>query len=178
MRITIFWVFLTVLTWNQVSGQDTTDKQALFPFELKDTLGRVVKAADFEGKALVMDFWFTGCKGCVQVAEALHKEVMPAFANDSNVVFLSVCLDVNFLQWKRSLRTGMYTNAEQVNLYTMGLGADHPLFRHYRFSGCPQLLIADRSGAVLSVSPALPVVGNRASVNSCIALIDKARNLK
>lgn len=135
-----------------VSNGQQANRPKVFPFELKDTLGKVVKYEDFKGKALVIDFWFTGCKGCVQVAEMLHKSVMPAFEKDTSVVFISVSIDINFLQWKRSLKGGLYTSDKQVNLFTIGLGSRHPLFKHYGFSGCPQMLIVDRNGDVLSTS--------------------------
>lgn len=130
----------------------TDSMESLYPFELKDTLGRVVKAADFKGKVMVVDFWFTGCKGCVQLAEMMHKMVLPELKSDTSVVFLSVSIDVNFLQWKRSIRTEMYTSTGQVNLYTMGMGADHPFFKHYRFSGCPQMIVVNQRGKVVSTS--------------------------
>lgn len=133
----------------QVLAQKT-DAEKAYPFELKDTLGRIIKFEDFKGKALVMDFWFTGCKGCIQIAEMLHKSIMPVFEQDTNVVFISVSVDINFLQWKRSLRTGLYTSNKQVNLFTMGMGTTHPLFRHYHFSGCPQMLVVDKAGNVIS----------------------------
>lgn len=142
--------------------------EILYPFELKDTLGRVVKAEQFKGKALVIDFWFTGCKGCVQVAEMLHKSVMPVFAPDSNVVFLSVSVDVNFLQWKRSLRSGLYSNNRQVNLFTAGRGTSDPLFEYYRFNGCPQMLVVGKKGNLVSMN--VP-----AGADQLKELINKAR---
>lgn len=152
-----------------------TPGEKAFPFELKDTLGRVVRLDDFKGKILIMDFWFTGCKGCVQLAEGLHEGVMPAFEGDTSFVFISVSIDVNFLQWKKSIRTGLYTSDKQLNLFTMGMGSAHPLFRHYRFSGCPQILIITDKGKVLSSNQPFPVIGNRQSIEDFIGLLKSAR---
>ncbi|MFD2035488.1 TlpA family protein disulfide reductase [Belliella marina] len=148
------------------------DKEKAFPFELKDTLGQVVKLEDFAGKILVMDFWFTGCKGCVQVAKALHDTIMPEFSNDSSVVFISVSLDINFLQWKRSLKSGLYTSDKQVNLFTMGMGSTHPLFKYYRYSGAPQMLLIDKEANLISSSPPMPFPGSP-SIHEFISLIKK-----
>lgn len=123
-----------------------------YPFELKDTLGYVHRLADFKGKTLVMDFWFTGCAGCVHVARMLREQVKPHFEGDSSVVFIAASLDVNFLQWKRSIRGGLYTSEGQVNLFTNGMGATHPIYKHYGFSGAPQLLVIDPEGYVVSKS--------------------------
>ncbi|UYQ90970.1 TlpA family protein disulfide reductase [Chitinophaga horti] len=142
-----------LLGWFAVSGQS---RPAAFPFELKDTLGRVVRLDDFKGKVVYMDFWFTGCKGCVQVAKGLHEAVLPVFKADTNVVFLAVSLDINFLQWKKSIRAGLYTSEGETNLYTMGMGGDHPIYKHYGFSGAPQTLLIDKQGLLISSSPPLP----------------------
>lgn len=121
-----------------------------FPFELKDTLGYTHRLSDFEGKTIVMDFWFTGCKGCVQVARMLRQQVKPVFEGDTSVVFIAVSLDINFLEWKQSIRTGIYTSEGQLNLFTNGLGASHPIYPYYGFSGAPQMLVIDGEGFVVS----------------------------
>lgn len=131
-------------------------REKAFPFELKDSLGNLVRLDDFKGKVVLMDFWFTGCKGCVQVAKELHEKVIPGFRGDTGVVFIAVSIDVNFLQWKKSIRTGIYSAPPELNLYTQGMGSGHPLFRYYGFSGCPQLLLIDAAGYLVSSSPPMP----------------------
>ena len=157
-RLFIFWLAALLCAANFLqpfkAAAQACPLDKAYPFQLKDTLGKVVKLEDFEGKLLVMDFWFTGCKGCVQLADMLHHAVMPVFEGDTSVVFISVSVDINFLQWKRSLLGGLYTSDKQVNLFTMGLGTMHPLFSHYRFSGCPQMLIINQDGMVISKSVA------------------------
>ncbi|GEP97648.1 TlpA family protein disulfide reductase [Chitinophaga cymbidii] len=138
------------------SAQTAAERKQAFPFEFKDTLGRVVKLDDLKGKVVYMDFWFTGCKGCVQVAKGLHDAVLPAFREDTSVVFMSVSLDINFLKWKRSIREGLYTSEGELNVFTMGMGGDHPFYRHYGFSGAPQTMLIDRQGRVVSTSPPFP----------------------
>ena len=147
--------WILIFQW-AATAQTNTERKKVIPFELKDTLGRVVKAADFRGKVVFMDFWFTGCKGCVQVAEALHTQVLPVFSSDTNVVFLAVSLDINFLQWKKSIRSGIYTSEGELNLFTMGMGGDHPLYKQYGFSGAPQTMLIDKEGYVISTSPPFP----------------------
>lgn len=121
-----------------------------YPFELKDTLGYSHRLGDFKGKTIIMDFWFTGCKGCVQVARMLREQVKPAFEGDTSVVFIAVSLDINFLEWKRSIQSGIYTSEGQLNLFTNGLGANHPIYPYYGFSGAPQMLVIDQEGFVVS----------------------------
>jgi hypothetical protein len=116
----------------------------------------MVNLDDLKGKVIYMDFWFTGCKGCVQVAKALHDDVLPVFQGDTSVVFMAVSLDVNFLKWKKSIRGGMYTSPGELNVFTMGLGSDHPIYKHYGFSGAPQMLLIDKDGFLISSAPPYP----------------------
>lgn len=166
LGVTIF----LILIFNLVTAQEKPGEKA-FPFELKDPLGKVVKLEDFAGKLLVIDFWFTGCKGCIQVAKGLHDSVMPKFANDTSVVFVSVSIDVNFFQWKKSLKSGLYSSEKQVNLFTMGLGGAHPLFKHYRYNGCPQLLLIDKEGKLIENFPPKPLPGATSAINDFVSLI-------
>jgi len=140
----IYGFFLCLLSSSISQAQLSAEKA--FPFALKDTLGYVHTLDDYKDKVLVIDFWFTGCVGCTQVARMLREEVKPAFESDSNVMFIAVSLDLSFLQWKRSIRTGRYTSIGQLNLFTNGLGSSHPIYGHYGFSGAPQLLIIDGRG--------------------------------
>lgn len=157
MQKVISLLVTCILIFHLAAGAQTdAGRKKVFPFELKDTLGRIVKAEDLEGKVVYMDFWFTGCKGCVQVAKALHAQVLPVFRQDTNVVFVAVSLDVNFLQWKRSIRSGLYTSPGELNVFTMGMGSDHPFFRHYGFSGAPQTMLIDKEGYVISTAPPFP----------------------
>lgn len=134
--------------WIGTAAQQT--RKDAFAFELKDTLGRGVRLSDFKGKTLVMDFWFTGCKACVQVAQYLHQVVIPQFQSDTNVVFIAVSTDISFLQWKKSIRSRLYSNPPQLNLFTMGMGSQHPLCLHYGFEGAPQMLLIDKDGRLIS----------------------------
>lgn len=149
-----FGIISMVFSTNNLSAQE--ERPRAFPFELKDTLGRVMKLDDFKGKVLFLDFWFTGCKGCVQVAKGLHDYVLPAFKGDTNVVFMAVSLDVNFLQWKRSIRGGLYTSPGELNVFTMGMGGEHPLMRHYGFQGAPHTLLIDKDGCLITSTPPFP----------------------
>lgn len=157
MKRMIGIILLFVIVAVGVHGQAPREKA--FFFELKDTLGYIHKLDDFRGKTVVMDFWFTGCKGCVEVARMLREQVKPHFEADTTVVFVAVSLDINFLQWKRSIRSGIYTSLGQLNLFTNGMGGSHPVYRHYGFSGAPQMLVIDPEGYVVSSSVTLNGAG-------------------
>lgn len=161
-------LFGDVYQANRSGSIEEQNRKKAFPFELKDTLGYVHRMDDFKGKTVVMDFWFTGCKGCVEVARMLSQEVKPAFENDTNVVFIAVSTDINFLDWKKSVRRGLDTSEGQLNLFTNGMGSTHPIYDYYRFSGAPQMVVIDPRGYVRSTS----VILNGPEL---VALIKEAR---
>ncbi|ATP57391.1 hypothetical protein CPT03_13390 [Pedobacter ginsengisoli] len=130
------------------------DKQSAsaFPFELQDVNGKRYHLKDFEGKVLVMDFWFTGCAACMQLNAAMEK-IMQHYKNNKQVVFVTVSSDNNKESWEKSLFTGRYTSEGTINLYTNGLGMAHPLLKYYNFQGAPRQLIINKKGKLVSSAP-------------------------
>lgn len=121
-------------------------------FTLTDTIGLPFRKEQLIGKVAVVDFWFTGCKGCVQMVPAL-KKVEDDFKNDTNVVFLSVSVDKNREQWLNSIAKGKYTTGRGLNLYTGGEGTNHQMIRNYGIDGYPSLLIFNAQGKVIRQYP-------------------------
>lgn len=68
-----------------------------------DTAGRTVKLDDYKGKAVFVDFWYTGCGACSLVAKALP-EVEKQFADKKDVVFLSLSIDLDKETWLKSIK--------------------------------------------------------------------------
>lgn len=64
-----------------------------FPFEeVTDIEGNIITKADIEGKVLVVNYWFTGCRPCVMEMPELN-EVVKNFENQE-VVFLAYANDI------------------------------------------------------------------------------------
>ena len=124
-----------------------------FDFRLPDDKGNLVNLHDFRGKIVLMDFWYTGCGGCASYSHGLEKKVYPYFDKDTSVVFISVCGDEKMETWLGSIPTKKYTRPENINLYTEGLGFEHPLTQYYDFNGGPYSLLIDRKGRIFSGSP-------------------------
>jgi thiol-disulfide isomerase/thioredoxin len=116
-----------------------------FNFELSDSSGKIVKLSDFQGKTVFIDFWFTGCAPCIDLAAQLHNVIMPKFKN-SDVVFISVNLDTKKDIWIQSLASGKYTSKSTINLFTDLKGFNHPLAIFYSIKQCPTAMIIDKNG--------------------------------
>lgn len=121
-------------------------------FTLIDVLGQPFSKEQLKGKVAILDFWFTGCKGCVQMVPELRK-VEEIFRSDSNIVFLSVSVDKNREQWLNSIARGKYTMGRGINLYTGGEGTNHQMIRNFGIDGYPLLLLFDAHGKTIQQYP-------------------------
>lgn len=116
-------------------------------FSLVDMKGHLFTKDRVAGKIAIMDFWFTGCKGCVQMTRAM-KKVEETFEGDSNVVFISVSADKRVDRWTKSLAEGKYTTGKGINLYTAGLGTEHPMLKAFNVTSFPKLYLLDSWGNI------------------------------
>lgn len=142
-----------------VKGRDA------FVFTLQDTKGKPVTLSSFRGKTVVLDFWFTGCTGCVQVGKGL-KSVKDHFENDSSVVFISISTDKERKIWLEGLQSGLYTDNRAINVYTMGQGQEHEITKFYHINTYPRLMIIDSQGKLFAFNAERPgnAVGNLALI--------------
>lgn len=128
------------------SGQYAPD------FTLMDKFGKKVSLNAFKGKIVVLDFWFTGCAGCIQMATAL-KKVEQSFRNNSLVEFISISIDEDKIKWIASVEKAKYTTGTGVNLYTNGKGDKDSTLRFYNVTSYPSIFILDTEGRIVK-SPA------------------------
>lgn len=121
---------------------------AFYSFSLPDTTGKVHKLADFKGKVVVLDFWFTGCSGCKTIAPLITK-VEDSF-KDLNVQFISINVDTKSI-WK--LGIGEYSSKNSLQLYTEEQRFKHPLIKFAKISFYPRLIVLDKQGNIAGIPP-------------------------
>lgn len=137
-------------------------------FAFIDRDNNTVQLSSFKGKVVLLDFWFTGCTGCVSVAKTLPA-VEAAFHDQDDVVFLSVSIDEDKKKWLQSIadtgamygNTGIrythYTTKETVYLNTGGSGSANDFIRRYVPTNIyPTLLLLDKDQRVYSAAPPRP----------------------
>jgi hypothetical protein len=122
----------------------------VYPFAFPDSTGQMVKLEQFKGKTILIDVWFTGCRGCLAYADWLKKEIYPVFDKDTNIVFISISGDISRNTWLSSIHSGRYTRPRNVNVYTGGLGFTDPFMKYYDFQGGPYALLIDKNGKFYS----------------------------
>lgn len=134
-------------------AQSAIDTAALaYPFALIDTAGDTVRLEDFSGKAVVIDFWYTGCTGCAYFYRNWLKHIEAHFNGRDDLVFVSIAVDRDREQWLGSVEQGIYSSSHAVNLYVGPERFNHPLLRHHGIDRFPHLLVVDPDGrAAISV---------------------------
>ncbi|WEK37546.1 MAG: TlpA disulfide reductase family protein [Candidatus Pseudobacter hemicellulosilyticus] len=152
-------------------------------FVFRDSLNRPVQLSDLKGRVVLIDMWFTGCGGCVQVAKALPK-VEELFRDRKDVVFVSISIDREIETWKKSIRPEgdkyypgstdrytHYTTASTHYWYTSGQGTNNDFIQTYVPGGSyPHLLLLDKRGRVYSAAPPRPDV----DADALVKLINQA----
>jgi cytochrome oxidase Cu insertion factor (SCO1/SenC/PrrC family) len=122
--------------------------QVAFNFALQDKDGTIVKLSDFKGKAVFIDFYFTGCTFCKLFYKYVLAEVEPKYAANPDMVFISISVDRYKEQWLKTLQQGEYTSNNTINLYTNGERTNHPLIKYYNILSYPSLMLIDRKGRI------------------------------
>jgi peroxiredoxin len=122
--------------------------QVAYNFALQDKDGKVVKLSDFKGKAVFIDFYFTGCVFCKLFYKYVLSEIEPKYVANPNIVFISVSTDRYKAEWLKTLQQGEYTSKNSINLYTNGEKLNHPLIKYYNILSYPALMLIDRRGRI------------------------------
>lgn len=138
-------------------------------FKLIDSAGKSVNFDSLKGKILVVDFWFTGCLGCIKLSQSMTP-LVNYYKNNANVLFVSVSIDEKLAKWKESIKSGEYTHPSSLNLYTGGLMTNHPIIKYFDIGSFPSLLLIDKNGIIVSTSPPKPSTEGR--IKRFIQLID------
>jgi thiol-disulfide isomerase/thioredoxin len=129
---------------------------AAYNFALPDSSGKIFKLADFKGKTVVLDFWFTGCVGCEGLAYYM-KDIEKSLKNNPLIKFISINIDKDKSKWINSVKSHRYTGEESLDLYTEGLAGKHPFIDFYKIVAYPTLIIIDKDGKIITTNPEKPV---------------------
>lgn len=162
-----------------INVKNTKSKEMpFFPFQLSDSNDTIVKLSDFSDKIIILDFWYTGCVNCVYLNRAMQP-IKRKFRNNPKVIFMSVSIDRDKEKWTKSLKSELYSNKDDVNLYTGGLASEHPLLKYYSVLSYPTTFII-KDGKMFNSNPPYPNGKslNEGGAKEYVDLINKALNDK
>lgn len=114
-----------------------------------DAMDREVEIAKYQGKIVVLDFWYYGCGMCATLYQDALKQVEESFKNDDDVVFFSVNIDKKE-RWLSGIQSGLYTSPLAVNTYTGKLGTANQFVKNNALWGFPTIMLLDQTGKIVS----------------------------
>ncbi|NHA02505.1 TlpA family protein disulfide reductase [Mucilaginibacter sp. HC2] len=125
-----------------------------YPFKFPDKDGKEISLNNFKGKLIIIDFWFTGCHGCLGMAEAL-KPIIESYKSNPHIAFVSISIDRDKNLWIKSLKEEMYSSKYEINLLE-GMNGHSSFVKNYNIDSYPTLLIISKQGKIITTSPPDP----------------------
>jgi len=137
-------IVLTGILSNRIEGAQA------YNFSLRDLDDNIIQLAEYKDQVVLLDFWFTGCASCRQLAPTMLK-IEREFKNDG-VKFIGISIDKNRGQWLNSIKSGNYVSPDIINLYTLGNGTQNPAIQNYKVHSYPTIVVITKKGQILNVS--------------------------
>lgn len=109
--------------------------------EFRTIDNNVISSSDMKGKVVVFNFWFIGCRPCIQEMPLLN-QLRKDYAQDSEILFLAPALDD-----QESLRKFL---AKKEFDYTV-IPDSKTLTQTFGIEGYPTHIVIDRNGVVVEV---------------------------
>ena len=122
-------------------------------FKAVDVKGKEYTSADFKGKVMVLDFWFTGCIPCR--AEMPYMEKLADDMQGENIVFISMSVDTGdelMSLWRKMVKD---KKGAELQLNVPG-GFKSDLVKKYLIHGVPRIVIVDKEGKIVDANAKRP----------------------
>ncbi|WP_215222690.1 TlpA family protein disulfide reductase [Echinicola shivajiensis] len=123
--------------------------EKLEPFTFHDLQGKPRKLEEFSDKVILMDFWFSGCKACINMNTDILQKLAERYAGREDFIMLSISSDRKEELWKRSHHSGKYAPESSVHLNTGADGGQHPFLKHYNIHLYPHLMLVGKKGKLI-----------------------------
>lgn len=134
-------MFISSLSISQNIEKDSIKKEDLKiapDFTTKDIKGNTIKLSDLKGKIVVLNFWFTSCKPCIEELPELNK-IQKKYESNTNVVFISITFD-------SKKKVDKFLKKYDLNFLKVTDARD--LCNLFEIKGYPTNLIIDQNGYI------------------------------
>lgn len=112
-------------------------------FRLQNLAGQPVSLADFRGKVVYLDFWYSGCRPCLAEAPAAAR-LRRQFRHRA-VVFVGISVDTQVELWRRTVAEHALDGPGTVHLLDP---EGYRAVRPYGIQGYPTYWIIGRDGRI------------------------------
>jgi thiol-disulfide isomerase/thioredoxin len=124
-------------------------------FEFVSIANNAVHLSDFLGKTIILNVWISTCYHCVELAAAM-KPLKDSIKALTDVVLITVNVDKDPAAWLNAVERGIFTEKDNINLFTGGKGIEHPFMKYYNYVGMPAQMIIDKKGNLVTANPVRP----------------------
>jgi len=145
--------------------EDRVHGSHAYNFRLPGMDGKIHRLQDYNGKVVLLDFYYNGCGSC-RKAHVYIDSIQKLFTGKDFLV-VSISADRDRGWWEAGVKSGKYTSEKSPCLFTEGEGEDHPVFRHYLVSAYPTLVLVDKKGRQM-LNPVDPLEDKGASLSALI----------
>lgn len=119
-------------------------------FTMVDSLGNELSIADFKGKVVLLNSWFTGCTASSKFYQNSLEEVSNHFKDHPKVCMISLSADKSKTRWQQGRSSGKYGDPDAVQLNAHFEGLSHPFFRYYHLNAVPSQMLIDQNGNLVT----------------------------
>ncbi|MCR5886401.1 TlpA family protein disulfide reductase [Hymenobacter sp. J193] len=154
------------LAWQTTAGLQTG--QPAPAFSLRSAQGKSVTLADFKGKVVYLDFWYSSCRPCLAEAPAAEKLKKQFLGRD--VVFLYISVDRKAEEWQQAIRRFTLASSNSVHLLDPGAAKAASA---YGVSSFPSYWVIGRDGRIWRGAAPRPSSGPEV-----VAVLEKALAVK
>ncbi|RKE02414.1 TlpA family protein disulfide reductase [Marinifilum flexuosum] len=161
LKFLILLLLICSYGYSQNSSQEKAKKQYLKQlkylqnkkapnFCLSNKFGEEVKLEKFKNKVLVIDFWSTHCKPCIQDFPDLEK-VKGILKDSTNIQFIGICIDTDKQRWKDMLDKYKLSGTQLFLDENSDTNANEFYFK--KIKEFPTYLLISSSGIILGSLP-------------------------
>lgn len=119
-------------------------------FSLMNQKDELIKLKDYKGKYVLLDFWATWCKPCIQEIPHINNAFQKI--DSEKLEIISICVDKNTevqkALWKKIIEKH---DAQWTQVYEGSEGT----LRNYKIQGFPTLILINPEGVIIERGPSL-----------------------
>jgi len=135
---------------DQEFDQRLSNIKSVYDLSSKDSSGNIIEFSSYKGKYLVIDFWASWCKPCIENIPAL-KKMIERYQSDS-IQFISVSLDRYINDWKQSMIKHQFGGIQVSDL----AGYTSLPAVYCKVLWVPKYVIADKNGRIINYDAPQP----------------------
>lgn len=110
--------------------------------------GKTILMSQYKGKNIYVDMWATWCGPCMKESPIFH-QLAEKYAQNKNLVFLSISIDTNTQAWKQFLSRKKSTIPEYNCVDNKGQAA-------WNITGIPRFILIDKDFNIINANAPAP----------------------